>query len=140
MAYTLTPISLHLNTDITHKCHIHLTRDQNLVGVIEFFKSDYTLKWEDLEYIRRRTEEFSIMPLPECITGMVIDIRQLIPFISPEVPIIPWKLIDEECPIRLIVPTDRMDFYAGFFEPTWLTSDLNTAISEIRAVLDTLVH
>lgn len=141
MAYTLSPISLDLKTDITHQCHIHLTRDQHIIGIIEFHKAGYTLQWEDLEYIRRRTEEFSLFPAPtDCITAMVVDIRNITPFVDQETPIIPWRLVDEGCPIRLIIPADRVEFYSGFFEPTWITSDLTTALAEIRATLDNFVH
>ncbi|SDC23307.1 hypothetical protein [Acinetobacter boissieri] len=141
MAYTLSPISLDLNTDMTHQCHVHLTRDQHIIGIIEFYKAGYTLQWEDLEYIRRRTEEFSLLPAPyDCITAMVVDIRNITPFIDQDAPIIPWRLVDEECLIRLIIPSDRIEFYSGFFEPTWITSDLTSALAEIRTALDNLVH
>ncbi len=44
------------------------------------------------------------------------------------------------CPVRLVVPADRLDHYAGFFEPTWLTTDVETAIQEIREFMDMFVH
>ncbi|MBF7683624.1 hypothetical protein I2F27_09850 [Acinetobacter sp. B5B] len=141
MAYTLTPISLDLNTDMTHTCHVHLSRDRHIIGIIEFHKAGYAFQWEDLEYMRRKTDEFSLIPAPEeCIAAIVIDIRNVTPFIDQETPIIPWRLVDEECPIRLLIPSDRVEFYAGFFEPTWITSDLNTALAEIRTSLDNFMH
>ncbi|GAB3047487.1 hypothetical protein GCM10027155_11560 [Acinetobacter apis] len=140
MVYKLQPISLDLKTDITHQCYVHHTRDQHLIGVIEFHKNNYTFSWEDLEYLRRRTEEFSVMPLPDCISAMVIDIRNIAPFIDQDTPIVPWRLVDEECLIRIVVPADRLEFYTGFFEPTWLTSDMDTALSEIRKFMDMFVH
>lgn len=96
--------------------------------------------WSDLEYFRRRTEEFSVMPFPECISAMVIDIRHVEPYLDNEVPILPWRLMEEECPVRLVVQADRMQHYVGFFEPTWLCSDVETAIAEIREFMDMFVH
>ena len=80
------------------------------------------------------------MPFPECINAMVIDIRNIIPFLDNEVPIIPWRLLEDECQIRLVVPHDRVEHYAGFFEPTWLSSDIDTAILELRQSMDMFVH
>ncbi|QIO06709.1 hypothetical protein [Acinetobacter shaoyimingii] len=140
MAYLRQSVSLDLDTDVTHQCHLHKTRDGHSIGIIEFSKPSYILKWGDLEYFRRRTEEFSVMPLPECINAMIIDIRNIVAFLDNEVPIIPWRLLEEECPIRLVVPQDRLEYYAGLFEPTWLTSDVETAIQEIRQFMDMFVH
>ncbi|ESK40685.1 hypothetical protein P256_01140 [Acinetobacter nectaris CIP 110549] len=140
MPYKLQAVSLDLTTDVTHECYLHYTRDQHMIGVMKFYKEGYQLKWEDLEYIRRRTEEFSVMPYPDCIVAMIVDIRDVAPFIDQDVPIIPWRLVDEECPIRIVVPQDRLEFYSGFFEPTWLTSSIDTALSEIRTFMDMFVH
>ncbi|MHA3104974.1 hypothetical protein [Acinetobacter sp. ANC 3791] len=140
MSYSLQPTSLELDTDVTHQCYLHYTRDQHLIGVIEFSKPSYVLKWGDLEYFRRRTEEFSVMPFPDFISAIVIDLRNIEAFLDQDVLIIPWRLVDEECPIRLVVPQDRLEYYAGFFEPTWLSSDVETAISEIRTFMDMFVH
>lgn len=140
MPYQLKPVTLELSTDVTHSCYIHQTRDQHLIGIIEFSKPTYSLKWEDLEYFRRRTEEFSVIPIPECIHAIIIDIREVSAFLDQETPIIPWRLIEEECLIRIVVPTDRLEFYTGCFEPTWLTSDIESAITEIRSYVDMPAH
>ena len=42
--------------------------------------------------------------------------------------------------MRLVVPADRIEHYAGFFEPTWLSPDVETAIQEIRESMDMFVH
>ena len=140
MAYRQQSVTLDLDTDVTHQCHLHYTRDQHLIGIIEFSQSSYILKWGDLEFFRRRTEEFSVMPFPECVNAMIIDIRNVQAFLDNETPIIPWRLLEEECPVRLVVPQDRLDHYIGLFEPTWLTTDIETAISEIREYMDMFVH
>ena len=140
MAYRQQSVTLDLDTDVTHQCHLHYTRDQHLIGIIEFSKPSYILKWGDLEFFRRRTEEFSVMPFPECVNAMIIDIRNVQAFLDNETPIIPWPLLEEECPVRLVVPQDRLDHYIGLFEPTWLTTDIETAISEIREYMDMFVH
>ena len=140
MAYRQQSVTLDLDTDVTHQCHLHYTRDQHLIGIIEFSKPSYILKWGDLECFRRRTEEFSVMPFPECVNAMIIDIRNVQAFLDNETPIIPWHLLEEECPVRLVVPQDRLDHYIGLFEPTWLTTDIETAISEIREYMDMFVH
>lgn len=140
MAYQRQSVSLDLDTDVTHQCFLHTTRDEHFIGIIEFNKPSYVLKWGDLEYFRRRTEELSVMPFPDCINAMIIDIRNIAPFLDNEVPIIPWRLVEEECPIRIIVPQERLEFYSGFFEPTWLSTDLDTAIYELREFMDMFVH
>ena len=140
MAYRQQSVTLDLDTDVTHQCHLHYTRDQHLIGIIEFSKPSYILKWGDLEFFRRRTEEFSVMPFPECVNAMIIDIQNVQAFLDNETPIIPWRLLEEECPVCLVVPQDRLDHYIGLFEPTWLTTDIETAISEIREYMDMFVH
>ena len=145
MAYLQQSVSLELETDVTHQCFLHTTRDQHLIGVIEFNKPSFILNWGDLEYFRRRTEEFSVMPFTDCanadcVNAMVIDIRNVSVFLDNEVPIIPWRLLEEECPIRLVVPPERLDHYMGVFEPTWLTTDVDTALLELREFMDMFVH
>lgn len=140
MAYQRQSVSLDLDTDVTHQCFLHTTRDEYFIGIIEFNKPSDVLKWGDLEYFRRRTEELSVMPFPDCINAMIIDIRNIEPFLDQEVPIIPWRLVEEECPIRIIVPSERLEFYSGFFEPTWLSTDLDSAIYELREFMDMFVH
>ncbi len=117
------------------------TRETNILLVLlNFLSLVIFLKWGDLEFFRRRTEEFSVMPFPECVNAMIIDIRNVQAFLDNETPIIPWRLLEEECPVRLVVPQDRLDHYIGLFEPTWLTTDIETAISEIREYMDMFVH
>lgn len=140
MAYQRQSVSLDIDTDVTHQCFLHTTRDEHLIGIIEFTKQSYVVKWGDLEYFRRRTEELSVMPFPDCINAMIIDIRNVAPYLDSEVPIIPWRLVEEECPIRIIVPQERLEFYSGFFEPTWLSTDIESAIYELRELMDMFVH
>lgn len=140
MTFRRLSVSLDLDTDVTHQCYLHKTRDEHLIGIIEFNKPSYILKWGDLEYFRRRTDEFSVMPFPDCVNAMIVDIRNIAAFLDNDVPIIPWRLLEEECPIRLVVPPDRLDHYAGIFEPTWLTTDIETSIQEIRQFMDMFVH
>lgn len=140
MPYCLQSVSLDLNTDVTHQCFLHHTRDEHLIGIIEFTKPSHLLQWGDLEYFRRRTEEFSVMPLPDCIGAMIIDIRNVQALVDNEVPILPWRMLEEECPVRLVVPHEHLEHYAGLFEPTWLTTDVETAIQEIREFMDMFVH
>ena len=140
MSYRQQNVTLDLDTDVTHQCTLHHTRDEHLIGIIEFSKPSFSIKWGDLEYFRRRTEEFSVMPFPDCVNAMIIDIRNVNAFLANEVPIIPWRLLEEECPIRLIVPHERLAHYIGVFEPTWINTDLDSAISELREFMDMFVH
>ena len=140
MSYRQQNVTLDLDTDVTHQCTLHHTRDEHLIGIIEFSKPSFSIKWGDLEYFRRRTEEFSVMPFPDCVNAMIIDIRNVNAFLDNEVPIIPWRLLEEECPIRLIVPHERLAHYIGVFEPTWIKTDLDSAISELREFMDMFVH
>ncbi|MCE6008056.1 hypothetical protein ACNJ69_06570 [Acinetobacter soli] len=140
MSYRQQNVTLDLDTDVTHQCTLHHTRDEHLIGIIEFSKPSFSIKWGDLEYFRRRTEEFSVMPFPDCVNAMIIDIRNVNAFLDNEVPIIPWRLLEEECPIRLIVPHECLAHYIGVFEPTWINTDLDSAISELREFMDMFVH
>lgn len=140
MAYRLVPVSLALATDVTHQCWLHRTRDQHLIGVIKLSKPESEFTWGDVEYCRRRIEEFSLMPFPECINAIIIDIQDFHAFIDHDTVLTPWRLQDEECPIRIIVNQDQIDAYVGIFEPTWLSPDVDTAIKEIREFMDMFVH
>lgn len=140
MAYRQQSVTLDLDTDVTCQCSLHYTRDQHLIGILEFTKPSFILKWGDLEFFRRRTEEFSVMLFPECVNAMVIDIRNVSAFLDNEAPIIPWRLLEEDCQVRLVVPQDRLEYYSGLFEPTWLTHDVDTALQEIREAMDMFVH
>lgn len=140
MAYRLIPVSLSLATDVSHQCWLHRTRDQHLIGIIKFNKPASEFTWTDVEYCRRRIEEFSLMPFPECINAMIIDIQDFHAFIDNEMLLTPWRLQDEECPIRIIVKQDQLNAYAGIFEATWLNTDVDTAIREIREFMDMFVH
>lgn len=140
MAYRLTPVDLSLSTDVSHECLLNRTRDQHLIGIIKFSKPATEFSWQDVEYCRRRIEEFSVMPFPDCINAMIIDIQDFHAFIDNDMVLTPWRLQEEDCPIRLIVPQEQMTNYAGIFEPTWLTNDLETAIREIREFMDMFVH
>ena len=140
MSYQRQSVTLELDTDVTHQCYVHHTRDDHLIGILEFSKSSFALQWGDLEYFRRRCDEFSVMPFPDCINAIIVDIREVACFLDQDMPIVPWRLVEEECPIRLIVPHDRLEYYAGIFEPTWLSSDLESAIYELREFMDMFVH
>ena len=140
MAYRLIPVSLSLATDVTHQCWVHRTRDEHLIGVIKFSKPASEFTWGDVEYCRRRIEEFSLMPFPECVNAMVIDIQDFQAFIDNDAVLTPWRLQEEECPIRLIVPTALIEVYSGIFEPTWLSTSVDSAIQEIRDFMDMFVH
>lgn len=140
MAYQRHRVALDVDTDVTHECFLHHTRDNHLIGILEFHKPSEQLTWGDIEYFRRRSDEFSVMPFPDCINAVIIDIRQVCATIEHEIPIIPWRLIEEDCPIRLVVPHDRIEHYAGLFEPTWLSSDVESCIAELREFMDMFVH
>ncbi len=57
-------VTLDLDTDVTHHCTLHYTRDQHLIGIMEFNKPSFLLNWGDLEYfvVVRRV---LVMPFPE---------------------------------------------------------------------------
>ncbi|TXJ06754.1 MAG: hypothetical protein E6Q25_08655 [Acinetobacter sp.] len=141
MAYRLTPVNLTLATDVTHQCSLHRTRDQHLIGILAFSKPhDSELTWADIEYCRRRIDEFSVMPFPECISALIIDIQDIPLLIDDDIALTPWRLLEEECSIRLVVAAEHLAYYVGIFEPTWLCTDTDTAIKEIREFMDMFVH
>jgi hypothetical protein len=139
MSYRQQSVTLDLDTDVTHECSLHVTRDEHLIGIISFNKASYSLKWGDLEYFRRRTEEFSVMPFPDCINAMIIDIRNVNSFLDNEVPILPWRYLKKNVHSSGR-STRSFEHYAGFFEPTWLSTDLDSAIQELREFMDMFVH
>lgn len=140
MSYRLTPISLSLATDVTHRCCLHRSRDEHLIGVIELTKPDSELTWSDIEYCRRRIEELSVMPFPDCINALVIDLQSFSPQVDQEFMMLAWRLQEEECPIRLVVNSDQFDDYLGVFDPIIVATDVHEAVKEIRQSLDMLVH
>ena len=140
MSYRLTPISLSLATDVTHRCWLHRSRDEHLIGVIELTKPDSELTWNDIEYCRRRIEELSVMPFPDCINALVIDLQSFSPQVDQEFMMLAWRLQEEECPIRLVVNPDQFDDYLGVFDPIIVATDVHDAVREIRQALDMFVH
>lgn len=140
MSFHFTPISLSLATDVTHRCCLHRSRDEHLIGVIELTKPDSELTWSDIEYCRRRIEELSVMPFPDCINALVIDLQSFSPQVDQEFMMLAWRLQEEECPIRLVVNSDQFDDYLGVFDPIIVATDVHEAVKEIRQSLDMLVH
>lgn len=140
MSFRLTPISLSLATDVTHRCWLHRSRDEHLIGVIELTKPDSELTWNDIEYCRRRIEELSVMPFPDCINALVIDLQSFSSQVDQEFLMLAWRLQEEECPIRLVVNPDQFDDYLGVFDPIIVATDVHEAVKEIRQSLDMLVH
>ncbi len=140
MSFRLTPISLSLATDVTHRCWLHRSRDEHLIGVIELTKPDSELTWNDIEYCRRRIEELSVMPFPDCINALVIDLQSFSSQVDQEFMMLAWRLQEEECPIRLVVNPDQFDDYLGVFDPIIVATDVHEAVKEIRQSLDMLVH
>lgn len=140
MSFRLTPISLSLATDVTHRCWLHRSRDEHLIGVIELTKPNSELTWSDIEYCRRRIEELSVMPFPDCINALVIDLQSFSPQVDQEFMMLAWRLQEEECPIRLVVNSDQFDDYLGVFDPIIVATDVHEAVKEIRQSLDMLVH
>lgn len=140
MSFRLTPISLSLATDVTHRCWLHRSRDEHLIGVIELTKPDSELTWNDIEYCRRRIEELSVMPFPDCINALVIDLQSFSSQVDQEFLMLAWRLQEEECPIRLVVNPDQFDDYLGVFDPIIVATDVHEAVKEIRQSLDMLMH
>lgn len=140
MSFRFTQISLSLATDVTHRCCLHRSRDEHLIGVIELTKPDSELTWSDIEYCRRRIEELSVMPFPDCINALVIDLQSFSPQVDQEFMMLAWRLQEEECPIRLVVNSDQFDDYLGVFDPIIVATDVHEAVKEIRQSLDMLVH
>ena len=140
MSFRLTPISLSLATDVTHRCWLHRSRDEHLIGVIELTKPNSELTWNDIEYCRRRIEELSVMPFPDCINALVIDLQSFSPQVDQEFMMLAWRLQEEECPIRLVVNADQFDDYLSVFDPIIIAANVHEAVKEIRQSLDMLMH
>lgn len=138
MPHHLEPITLEVETPVTYKSWLHTTRDYHLVGVIAFAAPETHLAgaWDDIEYIRRRTDEFSIIGFPEFLSAMVLDLRDLPFLLDADAPVFPWRMMEEECPIRVLVNHDHRAHYSSVFEPAWLAWDLDSCIADIRSLLD----
>ena len=142
MPHRIEPVTLEVETPVSYKTWLHTTRDYHLIGVIAFSAPEtrLTAEWDDLEYIRRRADEFSIIGFPEFLAGMVIDLRDLPFLLDAEAPIFPWRMMEEDCPIRVLVSSDHRAHYSSVFEPAWLGWDLDACISDIRALLDSKIQ
>ncbi len=142
MPHSIEPVSLEVDTPVRYQSWLHTTRDYHLIGVIAFSAPETHLQaqWDDLEYMRRRTDEFSVIGFPEFLSAMVIDLRGL-PFrLDMEAPIFPWRMLEENCPIRILVHQDQRAHYSSVFEPSWLGWDMDACISDIRQLLDSKVQ
>lgn len=140
MPYATSPISLKLASHLNHQCSLHNTRDGHLVGIIAFHSEQPFLTWHDFEYLRRRTDEFAMMAFPDFIAALIIDLSGLIPLLRADAPIIPWRLIDEDCPIRILVSSSQRAHYSAVFEPAWLAWDLDAALKDMREFFDMNYH
>ncbi|AXI01774.1 hypothetical protein [Aquirhabdus parva] len=142
MPHRIEPVTLEVETPVRYKTWLHTTRDYHLIGVIAFSAPEtrLTAEWDDLEYIRRRADEFSIIGFPEFLAGMVIDLRDLPFLLDAEAPIFPWRMMEEDCPIRVLVSSDHRAHYSSVFEPAWLGWDLDACISDIRTLLDSKIQ
>lgn len=138
MPHRIEPVTLEVETPVTYKSWLHTTRDYHLVGVISFSAPDHHLvaEWDDLEFIRRRTDEFSIIGFPDFLAAMVLDLRGLPFLLDADAPIFPWRMLEEECPIRVLVSRTQLAHYSSVFELAWLSWDLDSSIEDIRSILD----
>lgn len=140
MPYQINPVSLDLSSSFTHQCSLHTTRDGHLVGIISFKSEQERLTWYDYEYLRRRTDEFSLMTFPDYIAALIIDLREVHALLTAEAPIIPWRLSEEDCPVRILVASEQRAHYSSVFEPAWLAWDLQSTIKDMREFFDMHLH
>ena len=140
MPYVLKPVSLELNARTHHECMLHTTRDGYLIGIISFINEYPVLTWQDLEYIRRKGEEFSVMAFPHAVSAMIIDLRDFKPWLSADAPIIPWRMMEEDCPVRILVSAEQRRHYSAVFEPAWLAWDLQATLKDMREFFDMYLH
>ena len=138
MPLNIEPVSLALDTQVTVQTWIHHTRDYHLVGIIAFSApaSQRQATWEDLEFMRRRVDEFAIVGFPDPLAAMVLDLRRLPMTFDGDAPILPWRLLEEGCPVRLLIDRCQHAHYSSVIEPAWLEYDLEHTLEDIRAVLD----
>lgn len=71
---------------------------------------------------------------------MIIDVSGLSFVMDGDAPIFPWRMIEDNSPVRLLVHHDHRAHYSSVFEPAWLEWDLEVAIRDIRNLLDSRIH
>ncbi|RYY77850.1 MAG: hypothetical protein EOO69_13015 [Moraxellaceae bacterium] len=140
MPYSVIPVQLDLPTSLKHQCWLHTSRDGHLIGIIAFEGDAPELNWYDLEYLRRRSDEFSVMAFPEYISALIIDLRHLEARLEADVPIFPWRLTEDDCPIRVLVSDEQRAYYSSVFEPAWLAWDLQATLKDMRDFFDMRFH
>lgn len=140
MPYSTTPVSLDIPSTLRHQCSLHTSRDGHLVGIIAFEGQSPNLTWQDLEYMRRRCEELSLMAFPDYIAAFIVDLRGLVALLDGDSPILPWRIAEDECPVRVIVSNAQRAHYSSVLEPAWLAWDLDATLKDIREFLDTNYH
>jgi hypothetical protein len=140
MPYILKPVSLELDARTQHECMLHTTRDGYLIGIISFVNEYPVLKWQDLEYIRRQGEAFSVMAFPHPIAALIIDLRDFKPWLGADAPLIPWRMMEEDCPVRILVSAEQRQHYSAVFEPAWLAWDLQASLKDMRDFFDMYLH
>ena len=142
MPYPIEQVTLELESTVHYKTWLHTTRDAHLIGVIAFSAPlhQHEAKWDDLEYMRRRTDEFSIIGFPDFLSAMLIDLSQLSFVVDAEAPIFPWRMLEENCPIRVLVRPEHRAHYSAVFEPAWLAWDLDGTLRDLRNMVDMRMH
>lgn len=138
MPLKLEPVSLSLQTPLTCQTWLHHTRDYHLIGIIDF-QAPPTYRqghWDDLEFMRRRVDEFASVGFPEPLAAMVLDLREVPFLVDADAPILPWRLIEEEGPVRILTSRAQRAHYSSVFEPAWLEWDLEICLESLRQILD----
>lgn len=140
MPYSTISVSLEISTSLTHQCSLHTSRDGHLIGIIAFEGQQAQLNWHDLEYMRRRCEEFSLMAFPDYIAAFIVDLRGVTALLDGEAAILPWRIAEDDCPIRVLVSDEQRAYYSAVLEPAWLAWDLDATLKDMREFLDMHYH
>ncbi len=162
LALVLEPVDLAVDSQLTHQTWLHTSTDDHLIGVITFYvtalvdpnkplvptmqpSSEHVVScdalprhntWDDIEYIRRRIDEFSIVGFPDFLSALIIDLSHLPFLLDADAPIFPWRMLEDHCPIRVLVHGQQRAHYSSVFEPAWLAWDLEHALLDLRKQVD----
>ncbi|KAF3885148.1 MULTISPECIES: hypothetical protein [Nostocales] len=130
-----------ISLDISHietKYYIcKLPKTQILVGLIVFIGTYLagSSGSDDALFIKWRINEFCDIELPEKISGLVVDFRNLDYQWGDDLDVQPQRLRRLGKPVRVVVTAERYEVFKGVLDEQELRTNIETAFAEVKEAL-----
>ena len=133
-----TEVSLDIS-DLQSKYYIwKIPKSHSLAGLIEF-KGTYLYGSsgdDDALFIKWKINEFCELELPQTISGLIVDFRNLDYQWGDNLDVDPQELRRMKKPVRIVVQQEYYEIFKGVLGDQELVTDLKVACSEIIAELN----